>query len=97
MKRSRANFQYKIGQWNGHSLLLIVDQDAGGMSVTNDIENVLAAIADHEGIDPKDYTIVYRDSQGDWDGWDAKTEQFFFFRNSPVYASIEQAQKELPF
>lgn len=84
LKKSRANFQYKIGEVQGLKMLLIVDKDAGSMSVTNDIENVVADISTHEGIDPTEYFIAYKDSQGDWDGWDAKTKSFFFFRNKDL-------------
>lgn len=53
------------------------------MSVTNDIENVVADIAANEGINPLEYTIIYRNSESNWDGWDAKTESFYFWEMSP--------------
>ena len=96
-KRSRADFKYKIGQWNGYALILIVDQDVGSLSVTNDIENVVADIANKESIDPKDYTIVYRDSQGYWDGWDPVSQSFFHFRTSVVNPAVQDALKQLTF
>lgn len=79
MKKSRANFQYRIGAVDDQKVLLIWDQNLGNMSVTNDIENVVADIAAHEGIDPMAHLIIYRDSEGRWDGWDGTTEDFFFF------------------
>lgn len=78
-KKSRANFQYRIGVVDDQKVLLIWDQDLGNMSVTNDIENVVADIAAHEGIDPVAHLIIYRDSEGRWDGWDGATEDFFHF------------------
>lgn len=77
-KTSRANFLYRIGEVEGQKVVLIWDQNTGNMSVTNDIENVAFDIAMHEGIDPTDYLIVYRNSEGSWDGWDAGTEEFIF-------------------
>ena len=44
-KQSRADFRYRVVQDNEDiKLLLIVDENLGGRSVTNDIENVLADI-----------------------------------------------------
>jgi hypothetical protein len=76
-KKSRANFQYRLGVLEGRKTLLIWDQNIGNISVTNDIENVVADIAKHEDINPAEYLIIYRDSEGRWDGWDAATQEFF--------------------
>lgn len=76
-RQSRADFQYSLGTFDNLPLLLIWDQDQGNMSVTNDIENVVADIAQVEAIDPKEHLIIYRDSEKQWDGWDACTEDFF--------------------
>lgn len=81
MKRSRAQFLYKIGEIQGFKMLLIVDKNIGGRSVTNDIENVVDDIAEKEGIDPRQYFIAYKDTDGNWDGWDYMTTGFFFFRD----------------
>lgn len=94
-KKSRANFQYKIGLLDGKKFILIVDKDAGAKSVTNDIENVVADISVHERINPIEYTILYKDSMGNWDGWDAKTESFFFFRDSSTLFLSDQL-KQIP-
>jgi hypothetical protein len=67
-KQSRANFFYRLGEVDQQKILLIWDQNAGNMSVTNDIENVVANIAAYEGINPISYLIIYRDSEGNWDG-----------------------------
>lgn len=81
-KKSRANFLYRIGEFDGQKILLIRDQNSGNISVTNDIENVVADIGTHEGLDPTEYMIIYRDSEGRWDGWDHKAQNFFFLRPS---------------
>lgn len=95
MVKTRANFMYKIGEANGTKMLLIVDQDAGGMSVTNDIENVVAFIGEKEAIDPDDYFIAYKDSEGNWDGWDSLTSSFFFFRDGQ--AKIDAGMSQLKY
>jgi hypothetical protein len=94
-KRSKAQFEYRIGERDGFKFLLIADKNFGERSVTNDIENVVADIADFEGITPTEYIIIYRDTEGNWDGWDAKSGNFFFFRNS--HAVLEETIKTLTF
>jgi len=96
-KSSRAEFNYKIGEWQGVKLLLIVDKNNGALTVTNDIENVVSDIGTWEGIDPKDYFIAYKDTEGDWDGWNATTQSFFFFRNHPAAKALKEAEKEIDF
>lgn len=81
-KKSRANFLYRIGEIHGQKILLIRDLDLGNLSVTNDIENVVADITVHETIDPLEHMIIYRDSMGMWNGWDAKSQNFFFLRRN---------------
>jgi len=90
-KKSRANFLYRIGEVDGQKILLIRDQTLGNMSVTNDIENVVGDIGTHEGIDPTEHMIIYRDSEGNWDGWDHKSQNFFFLRSS-VMKYVGQSQ-----
>lgn len=82
MKKSRADFLYRTEVLDGQKVLLIVDQNLGNMSVTNDIENVVEDIAGKENIYLNDHLIIYKDSMGMWDGWDAKAQNFFFLRSS---------------
>lgn len=77
--KSRANFSFRIGTYKTKKWLLIVDKNSGGMSVTNDIENVVDDISAHVGIDPLEYRIIYKDSEGRWDGWDHKTQTFYLY------------------
>jgi hypothetical protein len=82
-KRSRAQFAYRLGIYQDkHKWMLIWDKDLGDRSVTNDIDNVVADIAEFEGVDALQYTIVYRDSTGRWDGWDPRTKNFYPWNNS---------------
>jgi hypothetical protein len=89
-KRSRSNFDYRIGIFEDQNILLIWDKNLGNRSVTNDIENVVADIAAYEDVDPKDYVILYRDSEGLWDGWDAVIEDFFPMREAVSRPIVEK-------
>lgn len=61
----RADFELHVEE---HRLeIRIVDQDLGGMSVTNDLERVLALVATRVQRSLEDYDILYRDSTGTWD------------------------------
>lgn len=84
-KKSRANFAYRIGTLYDEKYLLIVDKDSGSVSVTNDIENVVADICEFEGIDPNQYTIVYKDSMWNWDGWSHEAKDFYPFLQKKVF------------
>jgi hypothetical protein len=71
----------------------ILDVNTGKASVTNDIENVLRKIeAWHQG-STAGYQIMYRDSDGVWDGvdWDGQHARFFAIRETDEAA----AQKKL--
>lgn len=75
---ARAQYTYELVDVNGKKGIAITDLNQGQVSVTNDIENVVNEIAKIEGIDPTECTIVYKDAEGVWDGWDAKSERFVF-------------------
>jgi hypothetical protein len=51
---------------DGDDVIVIIDHDDGSRSVTNDAENVVADIAAR--FDLRARRIVYRDSEGRWDG-----------------------------
>jgi hypothetical protein len=61
-------------------VLIIEDSDLGNRSVTNDIQNVLTAIKTELEFLPE--TIIYRDSEGNFDG--VEHEQGIFKRFYPV-------------
>lgn len=69
--------------------IVIIDQD-GRVSVTNDVENVIGYIR-AEGVDVDAHQIIYRDSAGEWDGLltrDGKFRAWRFLRGH----SKEQAK-----
>src|SRR5262249_30905286 len=80
---STADFEYRYG--DGQLLLLIWDLDRGNKSVTNDVENVVADIAEFEDIDPCRCCIIYRDSMGIWSEWNAETKSFSYFPLNSIF------------
>lgn len=64
----KSDYMYTIDFEKG--FIQIVDLDKGGVSVTNNIEEVISEIAQKEGIDVVTFDVIYRDSAGIWDGWD---------------------------
>lgn len=71
---ARASFVWELAG----DVLLIFDQNLGGPSVTNDIEQVLARIAAC-GVDLDKRRIIYRDSEGRWDRVATRGGQFAHF------------------
>ena len=61
----RADFELHVDE--RRSEIRIIDQDLGGMSVTNDLEAVLNKIAARVERPLDAYDILYRDSTGTWD------------------------------
>ena len=70
---SKSDYSYHTFQ----NVIVIEDHNLGGMSVTNDIENVVNEISSKENIYKEDYVWVYKDSTDTYDGWDARLERFF--------------------
>ncbi len=68
------------------SLLYIVDENKGNKSVTNDIENVIEDIRESfkklammENFSLMNFIIIYRDSDGNWDGVKLIKDKFIGF------------------
>ena len=76
----QADFTYSMSP----DVIAITDLDLGNKSVTNDIENVLRKIEYwHQGSIAA-FRIMYRDSEGIWDGvhWDGNQATFFALRET---------------
>lgn len=89
----RADYTYALRELNGHKFICIIDQNRGNMSVTNDIENVVDEILGREKIIASDHLIVYRDSDGSWDGWDHSTRAFVHLNSRDQYQSMSNYLK----
>lgn len=66
----RSDFTYHTREVNGTSVLVIIDLDQGGMSVTNNVEAVVRSIAAELGEHIYKKPIIYKDSMGIYDGID---------------------------
>lgn len=73
---TKANYNYAIKRIINTDYVLIEDRNIGGMSVTNDIENVISDICTCRGLDPNTTVFLYRDSDGVWDGFDWLSKRF---------------------
>lgn len=93
MGKVKASFSYTYT--NG--VVRIVDNDAGDISVTNDIENIVEFIAKVEGMDPKVNLWVYQDSNGVWDGWDPVRNKFILVDAPFAEHAIEAVRTRLYF
>ncbi len=81
---ARADYVYTLTD----DVLSIIDLDQGGKSVTNDIDNVIADVSAIEGVDPQDLKVVYRDSDGIWDGYDPVKCRFIPLRETTETGAI---------
>jgi len=64
MRISKSDYIFNIIE----DTLVIEDLNIGGMSVTNDAENVITEIRKNSGKTIENYPIIYKDSDGIWDG-----------------------------
>lgn len=78
--KPRSDFSYEIRQIKGKPFIMIEDLNHGRMSVTNDIENVIEYICNKENINPVEHYIIYKDSDGIWDGYEFAIKNFVVFR-----------------
>lgn len=89
--RSTSDFMYQYGKYSDFLYIWIVDADLGNKSVTNDIENVVNDIIDHEEIeDHSQIMIVYMDSERIWDGWDHLHRQFVPLRADSAISAMNK-------
>ena len=86
---SRSDYKYHIRHKNKQHFILIEDENKGRVSVTNNIENVVEEIATMEGINPVEFHIVYRDSDGTWDGYNFSTKQVLVLNQKSWYGACE--------
>lgn len=90
---NRSNYTYRKAE----RVVYINDLNMGGMSVTNDIENIIDNICIKENIDKLHYVWIYNDSEGVWDGFDPSTNSFYFIGASDIKDTLDNnsVQKRL--
>ena len=74
-------------------VLIIEDSDLGNLSVTNDIQNVLTSIK--KDLDFLPETIIYRDSEGNFDGVEheqGKFKRFYSVNESDLEKALEKVR-----
>lgn len=78
MQKPRAKYSYFVyTAEDGQKTLVLTDEGTGPiMSLTNDIENVVEQACLEQDLKTPYIRVVYRDSDGIWDGWDTKTHNF---------------------
>lgn len=74
-------------------ILVIEDLCRGSISVTNDIENVLYSIDEDTGWLRGDPPVIYRDSQGMWDGVTVKGRRFYRFFSVGAETKVDAINK----
>jgi hypothetical protein len=86
---THADFTYSLSG----NVISIVDLNLGNRSLTNDIESVLRKIEHYHQGSIVGFKIMYRDSEGVWDGikWDGGRALFFALRETEE----ERARKKL--
>ena len=61
----KPDYTYTI--YHSKKLIEIVDLNRGGMSVTNGAEDVLDEVQRMEDVDIREYKIIYKDTENQWD------------------------------
>lgn len=72
----RSHYNWTIEELKGKKFIVILDENRGGIPVTDDIDNVVEQICIDDKIRAQDHLIIYKDIDGIWDGWDYATQSF---------------------
>lgn len=86
----KANYTYRLREFAGRNVIIIEDQNLGNTSVTNCIEDVVNEIEQKERIEANLYMIVYKDSDGNWDGWNNRKQQFILLGGETWPHAVEE-------
>lgn len=88
---TRSDYKYEVIP--DDKIIVIEDLDNKKVSLTNDIENVITEISDKEGLAVNDFKIVYKDSEGYWDGFNQISGKFIFLRITRRKQAMDFAKK----
>jgi len=89
-RKVRAAYVYDIHNIQGRNVITIVDLNSGGCSVTNDIENVIREIGVFAKVNIGAYMIVYKDSEGTWDGYNFLKSQFISLNAKNINDAVKK-------
>lgn len=84
----RSSFTFNLTERSGIKFIVIVDNNVG-VSVTNNIENIIQYISEEENIDISEFVIIYKDSEGVWDGFNPITQDFIVISAESEEDAIE--------
>lgn len=70
------NYKYAFFKYQGHSVIAITPSSDGQLAITKDVRKILKVIEKKEGVSAIGCIIVYRDVDGIWDAYIAKTSRF---------------------
>lgn len=92
---SKSNYTWEIIKYKEQDVLAIIDENKGRMSVTNDIENVMAEIEKELTLQGKSLPtlIVYRDSEHLWDAWNTKNQNFILLSAKTQNTAVERLKR----
>lgn len=73
----RADYIYSLEKYrNRIDCIVIEDLNLGSVSVTNEIENIINDISSIEKVKAQQFLVVYKDSTGQWDGYNTISNEF---------------------
>ena len=87
---TQSDYTYEFAKMYGTRCIVITDLNQGNKSVTNDIENVVADIARKEQLNPTNFPIIYSDTEGIYNGWDAYRNKFV-----PLHQKLKMVAVEM--
>lgn len=76
MNNLKSDFTYNLRTVKGHPFIMIEDKNLGNKSVTNEIELIIEEICILHKLNPVEHNIIYKDSDGYWDGYEFSTNNF---------------------
>jgi len=89
---SRCSFTYTVRKANNKNVLCLEDRGTG-MSLTNGMEDVIEELqaSFKRSSKPFPSLVIYKDTEGMWDGWNVKKEEFIGLQ----YKRLEKALNEI--
>ena len=90
MRKTNAIYDHQVLESSGRNFIIIRDQCKKEIatSVTNAIDQIVEEICLEEMIDPDEHFVIYRDSEGTWDGYNPTSRKFMLLNAVTMEAAI---------
>lgn len=91
---SKCSYTYVVMPWKDTKVLCLEDKNMG-MSLTNGMEDVIKELKvsyKSRGI-PFPTKIIYRDTDGNWDGWNQDEESFILLGTKDRAQALDKITK----